>query len=355
MENLSLSSYSPTPSEPQHEPCHRATPNRDTDIEHTSPNPNATNTPPPSPPHRGTPPQVNSVAERPMRSHPPLQPRSEHPHRTPLPHHTVRRNSKARAPRNTTPTHWRNRVDPAEHHPSHMTASRAAHHQARPVPPDSASSPSPPVHKRDTYTSRVPGPCRPTAPSQAQPTSRPGAVTRRAPPPHPPDRQLQPGAPTMGRNHRSSRRKATAGTVSEAPRPKPHPQTPGVPQPPDHPHPAWRTTATTVVQRPAPPSERGHINSMPAKSPLPEPGTPPSRQTRAQSQGPRSKGTQAIPRERAETPATAPDSPQDLTPKPSPEPTRGPTPSPGLRPQMGNSEQGCEKTPSLPPPAQMWC
>ncbi|KAK5606675.1 hypothetical protein CRENBAI_017204 [Crenichthys baileyi] len=45
---------SPTPSEPQHEPRHRDTPNRDTDIEHTSPNPNATNPPPPPQGHTPT-------------------------------------------------------------------------------------------------------------------------------------------------------------------------------------------------------------------------------------------------------------------------------------------------------------
>ncbi|KAK5603406.1 hypothetical protein CRENBAI_008227 [Crenichthys baileyi] len=194
---------------------------------------------PPPPPHRGTPPQVNSIAERPKRSHPP------------------------------------------------MTASSTAHQPPR---------------------------CSHKTRSAAPPTRLATAVEE-------------------GHGRTSFR----------APR-QPHPQTSGVPQPAGHPHPRMVHYGPPSSPAGQPLHRSGATSqSMPAKSPLPEPGTPPSRQTRAQSQGPRSKGTQAIPRERAETPAPAPDNPQGLTPKPSPDPTRGPTPSPGLRPQMGNSDRGCEK------------
>ncbi|MED6268850.1 hypothetical protein CHARACLAT_026845, partial [Characodon lateralis] len=89
-------------------------PNKDTDIEHMPPNPNATN----HLPHRGTPPQVNSIAERPMKPHPPsasstLSPALSTP-AAPPPHSEPQRQGKARASRNTTPAHRRNRADPTK-------------------------------------------------------------------------------------------------------------------------------------------------------------------------------------------------------------------------------------------------
>ncbi|KAK5620843.1 hypothetical protein CRENBAI_018021 [Crenichthys baileyi] len=145
-------------------------------------------------------------------------------------------------------------------------------------------------------------------PSTAHQPPRCSHKTRSAAPPTRPATAAR--RPNHGPEPQKQWKKATAAPVSG--------------HPAGHPHPCM-----ALYGPPSSPAGQ----SMPAKSPLPEPGTPPSRQTRAQSQGPRSKGTQAIPRERAETPAPAPDSPQDLTPKPSPDPTRGPTPFPTLRPR----------------------
>ncbi|KAK5606758.1 hypothetical protein CRENBAI_016103 [Crenichthys baileyi] len=179
-------------------------------------------------------------------------------------------------------------------------------------------------------------------PSTAHQLPRCSRKTRSAAPPTRPATAAR--RPNHGPEPQKQWKKATAAPVSGHPA-NPTPKPRECPSPPATRTPAWRTMAHQVVQPASPSIGVGpHPNQCRLSPPY-----------RAQSQGPRSQGTQAIPRERAETPAPAPDSPQDLTPKPSPDPTRGPTPSPGLRPQMGNSERGCEKTPSLPPPAQMWC
>ncbi|MEQ2296167.1 hypothetical protein AMECASPLE_022197 [Ameca splendens] len=111
--------------------------------------------------------------------------------------------------------------------------------------PASASSPSPPLHERETCTSWVTGPGRPTGPGLAQLTSRPSAGTRHAPPPHPPDRQpqlgTQPGATATegsieGRPPRHAKDRAPG---------QPHTQTPEMP---GHPH--SRTVHSASPSRP---------------------------------------------------------------------------------------------------------
>ncbi|MEQ2312230.1 hypothetical protein AMECASPLE_028714, partial [Ameca splendens] len=72
----------------------------DTNIEHMPPNPNTTN----PLPHSGAPPQVNSIAEKPMKPHPYSASSTHSPALStpaaPCSPTTQRRNGKARAPRN---------------------------------------------------------------------------------------------------------------------------------------------------------------------------------------------------------------------------------------------------------------
>ncbi|MEQ2236099.1 hypothetical protein ILYODFUR_008997 [Ilyodon furcidens] len=63
----------------------------------------------PSPQHRGTPPQMSSIPEKPKTT--PHTARLQVPPPHPGPHHTARRDGNARAPRNATPA----RADTTEH------------------------------------------------------------------------------------------------------------------------------------------------------------------------------------------------------------------------------------------------
>ncbi|MEQ2186737.1 hypothetical protein GOODEAATRI_031703 [Goodea atripinnis] len=133
---------SPTPSEPQHEPPHRATLNKDTDIEHIPLNPNATN----PLPHRGTPPQVNSMAEKPMKPHP---------------HNASSTHSPAlRTPAAPPPHIAPQGKGPAQLHPRPLAQQgrphRAPHH-------DGTNSST----KRSQASSRHTGPVTPTTPPSA--------------------------------------------------------------------------------------------------------------------------------------------------------------------------------------------
>ncbi|MED6281995.1 hypothetical protein CHARACLAT_027493 [Characodon lateralis] len=103
---------SPTPSEPQQEPPHRATPNKDTDIEHIPPNPNGSN----PHPHRGTPPQVNSVADEatPTQRKLHTQPRSKNPRCT-TPHSAPQRQGKGPAQSHPRPLAQQGRPHPVPH------------------------------------------------------------------------------------------------------------------------------------------------------------------------------------------------------------------------------------------------
>ncbi|KAK5624011.1 hypothetical protein CRENBAI_021901 [Crenichthys baileyi] len=126
--------------------------------------------------------------------------------------------------------------------------------------PASASSPSPSVYERETCTSRV---TRSTAPGQAQPASHPSAGTRHAPPPHPPDHQLQPGARPGAR--------ATEGSIGGRPPQhamdrapcQPHTQILEVPQDAGHPPPT-RHTQPHQAGQPASPSTKAkaHLNKQ---------------------------------------------------------------------------------------------
>ncbi|KAK5610423.1 hypothetical protein CRENBAI_004858 [Crenichthys baileyi] len=113
--------------------------------------------------------------------------------------------------------------------------------------PANASSPSPPVHQRETCANQVTAPCRPTAPGQTK-----------APTPHPPDRQPQPGVQAGAR--------ATEGSIRGSP---PQHSTPSTG------HPANLTTKPGPHQarRPASPSTKAKPHpdqhcTLPGQDPL---------------------------------------------------------------------------------------
>ncbi|MEQ2296478.1 hypothetical protein AMECASPLE_025258 [Ameca splendens] len=148
-----------------------------------------------------------------------------------------------------------------------------------PSPPNhlaSASSPSLSVHERETCTSRVTGPGRPTAPGQAQPASHPSTGTRHAPPPQPPYHQPQAGARARGQSHRRKHwRKATTARQGPGTPSTPHPNPGGVPA-------CWPLTLlhgtprrTKQNGRPAPPPKRSHIPNNTAHCPAKTGAAPP--------------------------------------------------------------------------------
>ncbi|KAK5611434.1 hypothetical protein CRENBAI_016904 [Crenichthys baileyi] len=149
-----VSQHTPKHSAPDTE-NHKATPNKDTDIEHMPPNPNAT-----SPlPHRGTPPQVNSIAERPMKPHPhsasstnspalstPAAPRSP----------TTKRSATARQGPSTTPPPPTAATGQNPPSTTPTTGTPTPHH-------DGTNSPT----KKSLASGRHPGPVSPTRPPSA--------------------------------------------------------------------------------------------------------------------------------------------------------------------------------------------
>ncbi|KAK5622587.1 hypothetical protein CRENBAI_000975 [Crenichthys baileyi] len=207
-------------------------------------------------------------------------------------------------------------------------------HTTSPPPnhPASTSSPSPSVDERETCTRWVTGTSRPTAPGQAHPSRCPSSGTRHAPQPHPPNRQPQPSArpgarPTEDSIGRRPSQPRTGHPANPTPKPRRCPST----------LPHGTTRCTKKAGRPAPPPKESHIpiNNTHCHDPLAGARCPCNRLTGHQSQGPRSKEMQAIPRELKRQHQTTP-----KTPTPVQIPTRRPAPSPGLRPQMSNSKGG---------------
>ncbi|MED6292985.1 hypothetical protein CHARACLAT_006220 [Characodon lateralis] len=98
--------------------------------------------------------------------------------------------------------------------------------------------------------------------------------------------------------------------------------------------------------RPVPPPKQSHIpvNSW-------GPGAPPTNRpgNEARDRDPKKSLLSC----ENQKPVPAPDNPQDPNPNPSQDLNQKARSL--SRPQMANNKQGCEKTPSLPPPAQMWC
>ncbi|KAK5609686.1 hypothetical protein CRENBAI_026231 [Crenichthys baileyi] len=193
-----------------------------------------------------------------------------------------------------------------------MTASRAAHHQARPIPPDSASSPSPPVHERDTCTSRVPGQgmAKTANPEHTEPTRK---------------------HPANGKPHPSTR-----------PRSPTQAQSPATPALPHH-------ARRSEPPRTGPPPQHHIIQYSPPKNKVPRESAPPRKED-PQHAGPRTCPT-PIPLPEAAPQGGPPRGPQKAREptEPKPKPIRKPRPvhpetNPGPPAHLNHAD------PSEPPP-----
>ncbi|XP_047225651.1 extensin-like [Girardinichthys multiradiatus] len=163
--------------------------------------------------------------------------------------------------------------------------------------PASASSPSPSVHERETCTSRVTGPGRPTIPGQAQAASRPSAGTMLHCPTHPTANL----SPARGQSHRGKHwRKATKARQGPGTPPTLHP-TLEVPQHAGHPlsHTVHPAAPSRLAGQPLHRSEATSQSTPhtvqprpPRQSPVPHPTGGPGTEARE-----RSKEIQAISRE----------------------------------------------------------
>ncbi|KAK5616999.1 hypothetical protein CRENBAI_005476 [Crenichthys baileyi] len=244
---------------------------------------------------------------------------------------------------------------PARHpdfHPGHVSQ----YSSTPPSPPNhlaNGSSPSLPVHERETCASRVIGPGRPSAPGQAQPASRPNAGTRHAPLPHPPHRSPVPRQGPEPQKEASEeghhRMQKTGHPANPTPQPRRCPSMTATHTPAWHtlPHQAGRPASQPLRQ-----SEATSQSTLPGQNPPSGAQCDPQPTDQALMPGTKIQRNPCDPK-RAETPVRTLINTQYPTPTKPQTPTRRPTPSPSLRPQTTSSKWGCGKTPSLPLPAQM--
>ncbi|KAK5611390.1 hypothetical protein CRENBAI_017398 [Crenichthys baileyi] len=295
-----------------------------------------------------TPPQVSFIPDKPTKQHPHSASSTHSPAPSPPAHRRNRADTVERRAHNgaPNPTPRRHKLTWQEVHcqqqalgagvPHHTPATTQTHHITATTTLAQPAASSPSVRERDTCTSWV---------SQTKPQCTHKTCST-APPTRPPSIVLP---PARGKSHRRKHwSNATTARQGPGTPPTPHSNPGGAPgcRPPTLPH--STPGRTKQAGQPLHQSEATSQSTQHTARPRPphRSPAPPQPADQALKPGTEIQGNPNDP-ERAEKPAPAPDNPQD--------PNSNPSPDPGLRPQTTNSKRGCEKTTSLPSPAQMWC